>query len=116
MKILKFASVGATLTLLSMAANSLLVAFLGAHVTITYAVIYCFFLAVSFFANSKITFFSKTNKENATKYFSIYISGLSLGNVLIEIYQYSFEAPDYLFISALFPLQRLGTIVGVIAF
>ena len=107
MRFLRFVSVGAVISLLSMACNYVFVRYFETPVSATYCSVYAFFLLISFFVNSRFSFGTRVIMANAATYFSVYLSGMLFGFLLIEFYQWLIQIPPYFYHFLVIPVTAL---------
>lgn len=103
-RLVRFASVGAFCTTLSLSLNFVLLKIAGTPLIPTYICVYAFTIFISFVLNSRFTFKTSVSTPNAVRYFAIYLSAMGLGVLLISLFRswFGFENWVYPFMSAPF--------------
>lgn len=93
----KFATIGAVLTVLTQLCNFICLRYFLFPLLPTYILIYTASIYISFVLNSKYTYNSKINLTNTLKYYTIYLSSLCLGALLLIVFEtfLSFESWVY---------------------
>lgn len=104
---MRFATVGAFCTVLSLALNFIFLKYVGTKLIPTYIAVYAGTILISFALNSKMTFDAKFTLSNVLLYFGIYLSSMGLGVLLLLLYRsvFNFENWVYPFMST--PLTML---------
>ena len=99
-KAFSFSSIGLVMTLTSLALNYILIRYFGFEVRATYVSVYATLLLVSFLLNSRYTFKNTNSVTNLAKYVSVYLLGMLLGTILLEIYinTISLQPQHYVFL------------------
>lgn len=103
---LRFATVGAFCTALSLTLNFVFLKFFETPLIPTYLVIYGTTILISFLLNSYFTFDTRFSMQNAVLYFGIYLTAMGLGVLLLTFYRnvFNFENWVYPFMSAPFTM------------
>lgn len=106
-RLAKFSAVGIVVTLLSMTATFVLLKFVGTPLIITYVGVYGSTILLSYFLNRKYTFKASHSLLRSLLYFSIYLSSMGLGVLLLNFYesQFSFENWVYPFMAIPFTMS-----------
>lgn len=103
-RLVRFVSVGAFCTTLSLTLNFIFLKWVGTPLIPTYICVYTFTIFISFLLNSRFTFKTSVTASNALRYFAIYLSAMGLGVLLISLFRawFGFENWVYPFMSAPF--------------
>lgn len=93
----KFATIGGFLTALNQLCNYICLRYFLFPLLPTYILLYAASIYISFVLNSKYTYNSKINLTNTLKYYTIYLSSLCLGTLLLIAFEtfLSFETWVY---------------------
>lgn len=106
-KFLSFATVGGLLTLVSLGTNFICLKYFNFPLIPTYITVNVITIFISFILNSKYTFKSEITLKNTIRYYAIYLSSMSIGAVLLYIFEktFSFENWIYPFMALPFTLS-----------
>ncbi len=106
-KFAKFSAIGSIVTPLSMGTSFVLLKFYETPLYLTYVSVYSISILLSFYLNSRFTFKSEMKMKNLLRYYSIYLTGMIWGVILISIFKYftNFENWVYPFLALPFTMS-----------
>ncbi|MDX1406635.1 MAG: GtrA family protein [Saprospiraceae bacterium] len=96
-RLIRFATVGAFCTGLSLTLNFIFLKIVGTPLIPTYVVVYSLTILLSFVLNSRYTFLTAVNLPNAARYFMIYVSAMGLGVLLLTFYRSIFDFQNWVY-------------------
>ena len=106
-KLFKFSLVGAFVTTLSLSANFVLLKYFETPLNPTYISVYAISILISFLLNSTMTFSTAITFSNLVRYYTIYLSSMLLGVVLLNIFNYLFNFENWVYPFMVIPFTTL---------
>ena len=92
-----FSLIGIAITSLSLSTNVLLLGYFETPLIPTYVFVYLTTLSLSFYLNTTYTFKSKMSIRNMTYYFLVYLSGMCIGVLLLNIWTKLVTLEDWIY-------------------
>ena len=108
-----FSGVGVVTTLLSLGAIYFFIEVLQTPLIFTYVIIYFLTILLSYFLNSYLVFKSPLAQHKAVRYFSIYISGMILGIIVLWIFEATLPFDKYILAYLVLPITMLWNFILV---
>ena len=99
-----FSSVGVITTVISLFAVYFFLEVVESPLYITYALIYFFTICLSYFLNTYFVFKAAVSWKKATGYFSIYLSGMVLGILVLWLLKASLTFENYILAYLVIPV------------
>lgn len=99
-----FSSVGIITTIISIVAIYFFLEVIGTPLYITYALIYFFTICLSYFLNTIFVFKSSVTWKKATGYFSIYLSGMLIGMMVLWLLEKTLPVENYILAYLVIPV------------
>ncbi len=99
-----FSGVGVITTLISMGAIYVFLEMLQTPLILTYAIIYFLTILLSYFLNTLLVFKSPLAMKKAIKYFSIYLSGMIIGIVVLWLLKQTLSYDPYILAYLVLPV------------
>ena len=96
-KFMSFVSIGAVMTLSTLATNFVLLKFYKTPLILTYTCVYFTSILISFLLNSKYTFKTSISLSNGIKYYLIYGTSMILGIVLLMVYKHYITLENWVY-------------------
>lgn len=99
-----FSGVGVVTTLISLGAIYVFLEILQTPLILTYAIIYLTTIFLSYFLNSLLVFKSPLAMKKGIKYFLIYLSGMIVGIVVLELLKKTLPYDSYILAYLVLPV------------
>jgi putative flippase GtrA len=96
-KFMSFGIIGAILTFVSLASNYVCLKYFNFPLIPTYVGVYAVTIFISFYFNSKYTFKNELTLQNTVKYYSIYLSSMCIGAVLLYVFDKTLPFENWVF-------------------
>lgn len=106
-----FSVVGAVTTLFSLGAIYVLLEIFETHLIFTYVFIYIITILLSYILNSYYVFKSSLGKNKAVKYFTIYISGMVIGVIVLWIFEATLPFKEFILAFMVLPITMMWNFV-----
>ena len=96
-KLLSFVTIGAFLTLASLAANFIALRYFDLPLLPTYVMTYMITILISFLLNSKYTYGNAINFKNSLRYYSIYLTSMGIGAGMLSVFDYLLDFQKWVY-------------------
>ena len=106
-KLGKYSVVGGGVTVISLSLNFVFLKYLETPLIPTYVTIYLFTIMISYLLNSKFTFKIGWSFKNMLRYYTIYLSGIVIGVVLLSIFKYFIPAENWVYPFMVIPFTTI---------
>jgi len=103
----KFASVGGVCATFNLTCIFVLLKFFHTPLTLTYVVISCCSILLSFFLNSYFTFKNVINLQNLIRYYMVYLSSMILGVIVLNLYNYYLDFEVWIYPFMVVPVKMV---------